>query len=189
MFPAIGGEPLSSKLLDPGRDDYYGHAGSWTDTQDSPWLVRLDGQAPLALDDLGPGLGDRERARPPLRGELHDDLERRSAARPGRDAERRVEARSLERSVLGHGDLQRHRCPGRVRERGVRPGVVPAQRLGQREGSGPKLASGHHVPPALLGRVPLVQPGPPHGDAGEGLEASLVERRLPRREERSARCR
>ena len=55
MFPAIGGEPLSSKLLDPGRDDYYGHAGSWTDAQDSAWLVRLDGQAPLALTMSGPG--------------------------------------------------------------------------------------------------------------------------------------
>jgi hypothetical protein len=55
MFPAIGGDPLSSKLLDPGRDDYYGHTGSWTDTQDSAWLVRLDGQAPLAVTVSGPG--------------------------------------------------------------------------------------------------------------------------------------
>jgi hypothetical protein len=55
MYPAIGGEPLSEKLLDPGRDDYYGHAGSWTDTQDSAWLVRADSQAPLALSVSGPG--------------------------------------------------------------------------------------------------------------------------------------
>jgi hypothetical protein len=55
MFPSIGGEPLTSKLLDPGRDDYYGHAGGWTDTQDSAWLVRLDGQAPLALTVSGAG--------------------------------------------------------------------------------------------------------------------------------------
>ncbi|MET0560985.1 MAG: hypothetical protein ABW012_05180, partial [Gaiellaceae bacterium] len=55
MFPSIGGEALSSKLLDPGRDDYYGHAGGWTDTQDSAWLVRLDSQAPLALTVSGPG--------------------------------------------------------------------------------------------------------------------------------------
>jgi len=55
MFPSIGGEPLSSKLLDPGRDDYYGHAGGWTDTQDSAWLVRLDSQARLALTVSGPG--------------------------------------------------------------------------------------------------------------------------------------
>jgi hypothetical protein len=55
MFPSIGDDPLSAKLLDPGRDDYYGHAGGWTDTQDSPWLVRLDAQAPLALTISGPG--------------------------------------------------------------------------------------------------------------------------------------
>ena len=55
MFPRIGGDPLSAKLLDPGRDDYYGHPGGWTDTQDSPWLVRLDAQAPLALTISGPG--------------------------------------------------------------------------------------------------------------------------------------
>lgn len=55
MFPLIGGEPLSSKILDPGRGDYYGHSGGWTDTQDSPWLVRLDSQTPLALTISGSG--------------------------------------------------------------------------------------------------------------------------------------
>ena len=55
MFPSIGGDPLSSKILDPGRDDYYGHAGGWTDTQDSAWLVRLDSQAPLSVTISGPG--------------------------------------------------------------------------------------------------------------------------------------
>jgi hypothetical protein len=55
MFPSIGGEALSTKLLDPGRDDYYGHAGGWTDTQDSPWLVRLDAQAPLTVNVSGSG--------------------------------------------------------------------------------------------------------------------------------------
>lgn len=55
MSPAIGGEPLSEKLLDPGRNDYFGHSGGWTDTQDSAWLVRLDGQTPLTLTISGPG--------------------------------------------------------------------------------------------------------------------------------------
>jgi hypothetical protein len=55
MFPSIGGDPLSAKLLDPGRDDYYAHPGGWTDTQDSAWLVRLDAQAPLTLTISGPG--------------------------------------------------------------------------------------------------------------------------------------
>ncbi len=55
MFPAIGGAPLDAKFLDPGRNDYYGHPGSWTDTQDSAWLLRLDAQAPLAVAVSGSG--------------------------------------------------------------------------------------------------------------------------------------
>lgn len=55
MYPSIGGEQLSAKVLDPGRNDYYGHGGAWPDAQDSPWLVQLDRQAPLALSVSGPG--------------------------------------------------------------------------------------------------------------------------------------
>jgi hypothetical protein len=55
MYPAIGDVPLSTKSLDPGRNDYYGHSGNWPDAQDSAWLVRLDSQAPLALSVTGPG--------------------------------------------------------------------------------------------------------------------------------------
>ena len=55
MYPFIGQGGLSAKVLDPGRDDYYGHAGAWTDTEDSAWLVRLDAQTPLALTVSGTG--------------------------------------------------------------------------------------------------------------------------------------
>lgn len=55
MYPSIGGEPLSAKLLDSGRNDYYGHSGGWLDTQDSAWLVRLDAQTPLTLGVSGSG--------------------------------------------------------------------------------------------------------------------------------------
>jgi hypothetical protein len=55
MSPFIGQGGLSAKVLDPGRDDYYGHAGAWTDSQDSAWLVRLDRQAPLPLTVSGTG--------------------------------------------------------------------------------------------------------------------------------------
>jgi hypothetical protein len=55
MYPSIDDVPLSTKSLDPGRDDYYGHAGGWSDAQDSSWLVRLDSQAPLPLSVSGPG--------------------------------------------------------------------------------------------------------------------------------------
>ena len=55
MYPFIGAGTLAEKTLDPGRNDYYGHAGGWTDAQDSAWLVRLDGQSPLALNIAGAG--------------------------------------------------------------------------------------------------------------------------------------
>jgi hypothetical protein len=42
LYPTTSGEPLSSKVLDYNRDDYYGHSGTWPDIQDSPWLHRLD---------------------------------------------------------------------------------------------------------------------------------------------------
>jgi hypothetical protein len=55
MYPFVDQVPLSNEILDPGRDDYYGHSGSWLDVQDSPWLVQLDRQIPLALTITGPG--------------------------------------------------------------------------------------------------------------------------------------
>jgi hypothetical protein len=55
MYPFASEVPLSSEILDVGRDDYYGHSGSWLDVQDSPWLVQLDRQTPFALTVKGPG--------------------------------------------------------------------------------------------------------------------------------------
>jgi hypothetical protein len=55
MYPYTDGTPLSGLELDPGRDDYYGHPGSWPDIQDSPWLVQLDRQTPLGITVSGPG--------------------------------------------------------------------------------------------------------------------------------------
>ena len=37
------GEVLTTKILDAGRDDYYGHSGPWWDIQDSPFLIRVGG--------------------------------------------------------------------------------------------------------------------------------------------------
>jgi hypothetical protein len=39
---SLSGEELETHVLDGGRDDYYGHAGTWTDVQDSLFLERLD---------------------------------------------------------------------------------------------------------------------------------------------------
>jgi hypothetical protein len=55
MHPFLDGSPLDAKVLDAGRDDYYGHSGAFTDTQDSPWLVQLDRQQPFAVTISGPG--------------------------------------------------------------------------------------------------------------------------------------
>ena len=55
MYPYGDETPITGLTLDTGRDDYYGHSGSWPDAQDSPWLVRLDRQAPLTVVISGPG--------------------------------------------------------------------------------------------------------------------------------------
>jgi hypothetical protein len=55
MHPFLDASPLDAKVLDPGRDDYYGHSGGFSDVQDSPWLVQLDRQQALAVTISGPG--------------------------------------------------------------------------------------------------------------------------------------
>jgi Divergent InlB B-repeat domain len=56
MYPSVADGPLDALILDPGRDDYYGHSGSWFDLQDSFWLARLDApQVPLTVSVSGPG--------------------------------------------------------------------------------------------------------------------------------------
>jgi hypothetical protein len=48
------GATLDSAVLDVGRDDYYGHNGSWFDVQDSGWLMHLP-QLPLQVALQGSG--------------------------------------------------------------------------------------------------------------------------------------
>jgi hypothetical protein len=55
MYPTIDASPLESKLLDPGRDDYYGHSAGFGDSQDSAWLVQLDRQQPVTVTISGAG--------------------------------------------------------------------------------------------------------------------------------------
>ena len=42
MTSVLTGEELEAHVLDAGRNDYYGHGGTWTDVQDSTFLERLD---------------------------------------------------------------------------------------------------------------------------------------------------
>jgi Divergent InlB B-repeat domain len=55
MYASLGDEPFEQKLLDIGRDDYYGHAALFDDSQDARWLVHLDRQVPLRVNVTGPG--------------------------------------------------------------------------------------------------------------------------------------
>jgi hypothetical protein len=42
LYPFVtSGASLIGEILDVGRDDYYGHSGSWWDVQDSQWLMHL----------------------------------------------------------------------------------------------------------------------------------------------------
>ncbi len=82
MHPFLDGSPLDAKLLDPGRDDYYGHSGTFTDSQDAPWLVQLDRQQPFTTTITGSRRSDGRRPRPRLRAELHDHLEHVDATQP-----------------------------------------------------------------------------------------------------------
>ncbi len=42
MTAVLNGQELEAHVLDVGRNDYYGHQGTWTDVQDSTFLERLD---------------------------------------------------------------------------------------------------------------------------------------------------
>lgn len=55
LYPEASGAPLSSYVLDVGRNDYYGHSGSWLDTQDSRWLTLVTRQISLATTIAGRG--------------------------------------------------------------------------------------------------------------------------------------
>ncbi len=48
MTATLEDGPLESRVLDVNRNDYYGHAGSWKDVQDSLFLERLDSPDRLA---------------------------------------------------------------------------------------------------------------------------------------------
>jgi List-Bact-rpt repeat protein len=56
LYPTTDGRPLQQQVLDVGRDDYYGHSGTWDDLQDSLWLRHLDvPQVPLSVAMTGAG--------------------------------------------------------------------------------------------------------------------------------------
>lgn len=45
LYPEANSQTrIATQILDVGRDDYYGHSGSWFDVQDSGWLTHLPQQ-------------------------------------------------------------------------------------------------------------------------------------------------
>jgi hypothetical protein len=55
LYPEASELPLTSLVLDVGRNDYYGHSGSWLDTQDSRWLWLVTRQVSLTMSIAGRG--------------------------------------------------------------------------------------------------------------------------------------
>jgi hypothetical protein len=55
LYPFAPRRPLATTMLDVGRDDYYGHSGSWFDLQDSRWLRLVDRQVSVTVDVDGRG--------------------------------------------------------------------------------------------------------------------------------------
>lgn len=59
MYPSLSAN-FAEEALDLGRDDYYGHSGTWFDAQDSSWLTRADGaRAALSITLRSAGDDDR----------------------------------------------------------------------------------------------------------------------------------
>jgi len=54
LYPFVSEGPLGTAVLDFGRDDYYGHSGTWWDVRNSPWLTHLP-QITLDATALGSG--------------------------------------------------------------------------------------------------------------------------------------
>ncbi len=180
MHPFIDdGVPFSSLLLDPGRDDYYGHSAGFGDSQDAPWLVQLDRQQPFTVTISGTGGVQADVPGPAVQPDVHDDLELGDAAQPDRGAGRGLEARPLERLVRRRRRVLGRDGHGHGGERALRAIRLPADRERLRTGKREELAHGDHVPPALLGVLPVVRADPTDGNPGEGLEIPLVGGRVP----------
>ena len=178
MNPNIGGEPLEAKVLDAGRDDYYGHSRSFSDMQDAPWLVQLDRQRQLRLNVAGPGrvvadVPGLECARS-CTTTWNADTRLSLAATP-------TAGSKLVRwsgACSGGGDLRLHGRLGDDRRRPLRSPRLQARgrRRGTRSGPG---AERDRLSAALLRVAPVVRPGASHGEAREGVEAPAVDRCVP----------
>ncbi len=182
MHPFLDGSPLDAKILDPGRDDYYGHSGSFSDSQDAPWLVQLDRQQPLAVTISGPGGVTADV--PGLDCAQSCTTTWNAATRLALTAVPRAgcEARPLGRRVPRGLDVRGRRRPWCCGVGGLRAGGLPPHRdrLGTR--SRAELERRNHLQAEVLGLVPLVRPAPLDSEPGQGLEVPFLVGRMPRYE-------
>ena len=66
LSPSGTSDSLFGYVLDSGRDDYYGHSGSWWDVQDSSWLAHLDASPRrVTVTTFGGGAESRVASTPP----------------------------------------------------------------------------------------------------------------------------
>ena len=183
MYPSIGGEPLSAKVArsrtrttttgtraaGPTRRTLRGSCGSTARRRSrsrSPGLARCPPTCPgSVLARAAPRPGTR------------------AAARAHGDPESGREARALERRVLGRGRLHAHASrPARPVSALFAPATfrLPCAVAGR--GAVRSSRAGITCRPRCSATFPSYRPVTPDRDAGEGLEAPLLERRLPWRE-------
>ena len=179
MHPFLDASPLEAKLLDPGRDDYYGHAGAFTDSQDSPWLVQLDRQQPFTATISGPGgvsadvpgLDCAQTCTTTWNASTRLTL--RAVPRPGSKLVRWSGA------CTGASTCVVTVAPGAAVSALFAPSVYTLSVAVSGRGAVRTSRAGITCRPALLGRVSVVRPRRPEGDTREGLAIPFVERRVP----------
>ena len=181
MFPAIGGEPLSSSSSI--------RAGTTTT------VTRAAGRIRRTLrGSCGSTARRRSRSRSPGPARcpptcpgscMQGELRRRGTRGSGwRSARLQVPAQLVPLEQRSACTVRPGACSASRRGRGhcgVRACIFRLSVAVTGKGSRAQLQSGDHVPATLLGGVPVVQSRRTDRDAGEGLEVRLVERRLPRR--------
>ena len=152
MWPFATLVPFSSLVLDVNRDDYYAHAGTWIDIQDTRFLRHLDAQGSLALALSGtgsvlsdiPGVSCAALVRDPM-GHGHD-------RHAHGDAVRRAALRALGPWLCRRRPGARVHRVDRTGDAGqcaVRPADLRAEGRRERQGDGARWRGTRLVPLAL----------------------------------------
>ena len=100
MYPYVNGT-LATAILDPGRDDWYGHSSPWFDVQDSPFLKHLQEQVHLTVGITGAGEVTSEPAGRRLHRHVRPGLGRRLRGQPRRRPRQRPALRPLDGACSG----------------------------------------------------------------------------------------